>query len=388
MRILSRRFVQASHNAAPHVAFLYMKGRLARLAEVESGAAPTEFFYGAIEMSRSGFKVQHYEIDPGRPATLGDRILGRLWPRGTRPVKVEPSIVTQAYGLAGQLNAADCLVATGGNIAYALAALARVRVIRKPIVGIQCGVLNFKHSYLRREISAALLRRMDTLLFGEAELRPMCEYFHLPEDAISVNLFGVDANFWRPDPAVARDIVLSIGNDGRRDYQTLVEAAAQIPAPVHIITKLPLPGVMPPNVVHHLGSWHGTELSDERVREWYQRARAVVVPLQASTQPSGQSVTLQAMACGAPVVLTETQGLWSREQMVEGRNVLFVRPGDSVQLAARVRELIGNDQAIDRLGRAGRETVERTGTIGLFAERVALRCEHAIGRSGNSRRTN
>ena len=387
MRNLSRRFVQARHNPAPNIAFLYMKGRLARLPEVECGAAPTEFFYGAIEMARGGFKVQHFEIDPGRPATLGSRILGRLWPGGARPVKMEPSIVTQAYGLARHLNTADCLVATGGNIAYALAALARARVIRKPIVGIQCGVLNFKHGYWRREISATLLQGMDTLLFGEAELQPMREYFHLPEDAISVNLFGVDAKFWRPDPASVRDIVLSIGNDGRRDFKTLVEAATQIPATVHIITKLPLPDVMPPNVIHHRGSWHDTELSDEHLRELYQRARAVVVPLQASNQPSGQSVTLQAMACGAPVVLTETEGLWSREQMVDGRNVLFVRPGDSAQLAARVRELIGDDQAIERLSRAGRETVERTGHIGLFAERVALRCERVIDRRGNSHRT-
>lgn len=381
-------FVQATPNPPRKIAFLYMKGRLARLADVESGAAPTEFFYGAIELVRRGFAVQHIEIDGSRPATLAERVLGRLWLRSARPVKLEPGIVMQAYELAGQLNAADCLVATGGNIAYALAALARVGVIRKPIIGIQCGVLNFKHSFLRRTISAALLRRMDTFLFGEGELQPMREFFQLPEDIISVNLFGVDANFWRPDPSVARDIVLSIGNDHRRDFKTLVEAAAQIPAPVHIITNLPLPDNLPSNIVHHRGSWHGTEFSDERIRELYQRARVVVVPLHASNQPSGQSVTLQAMACGAPVVLTETEGLWSREQMLDGRNVLFVRPHDSVQLAARVRELIGDDRAIELLGRAGRETVEESGNIERFADRVARQCERAIERHGNSRMPN
>ena len=359
------------------VAFLYMKGRLARLPEVERGAAPTEFFYGAIEMARRGFEIQHFEIDPDRPATLGDRVIGRLWPRSARPVKMDPSVVTQAHSLAGQLNEADCLVATGGNIAYALAALSCLDVIRKPIIGIQCGVLHFKHGYLRREISAALLRRMHTLLFGEAESQPMRAFFQLPANSISVNLFGVDANFWRPDPAVKRDIVLSIGNDGRRDFKTLVEAAPRIDAPVHIITKLQLPETLPPNVIHHRGSWHGTELSDERVRELYQRARAVVVPLHASNQPSGQSVTLQAMACGAPVVLTETEGLWSREQMRESENVLFVPPSDSVQLAERVQETIGDKRLIARLGKAGRETVEQSGSIELFAERVARQCERA-----------
>jgi glycosyltransferase involved in cell wall biosynthesis len=218
---------------------------------------------------------------------------------------------------------------------------------------------------------------MHSFLFGDAELAPMRAFFELPAEVITVNLFGVDRDFWHPDPAVQRDIVLSIGNDGRRDFATLVEAAERIAAPVHIVTKLALPAKLPANVTHHYGSWHGAELSDVRIRELYQRALAVVVPLQASNQPSGQSVTLQAMACGAPVVLTETEGLWSREQMVEGQNVLLVPPGDSGRLAARVQELIGDSKMVVRLGRSGRETVEHSGRIELFAERIANLCERS-----------
>ena len=367
------------------IAFLYMKGRLARLSEVERGTAPTEFFYGAIEMAKRGFDVTHFEIDPDQPATFADRVLGRFWPGFARPVKMDSNIVTQVHRLADALNTADCLVATGGNIAYALAALSCLGIIRKPVVGIQCGVLNFRHGYLRREISAMLLRRTHTLLFGDAELEPMRQFFHLPDKAISVNLFGVDTGFWRPDPAIPRDLVLAVGNDRRRDFQTLVEAAGRIPAPVHIVTKLPLPEPLPSNVVHHRGSWHGSEISDERVRELYQRARAVVVPLHNSNQPSGQSVTLQAMACGAPVVLTETEGLWSRAQIENGRNVLFVPPEDGTSLADRVRELIGSDDAIERFGRAGRETVEQSANIGHFASGVARACERMVAANGNPR---
>ena len=367
------------------IAFVYLKGRISRLADVEKGSAPTEFFYGSVEMARKGYEIEHYEIDPAAPSDFAERLIRCLWPASARPVKMDPTTLAQAWRLAAELNRADCLVATGGNMAFALAALARFGVIDKPILGIQCGVLNFRHRFWRRRISGALLRRMHTLLFGEAELEPMRRFFDLPAETISVNLFGVDTKFWRLDLAAARDIVLAIGNDGRRDFATLVAAAERIPAPVHIITKLPLPAVLPPNVTHHHGSWHGGELSVERIRELYQRARAVVVPLQASNQPSGQSVTLQAMACGAPVVLTETEGLWSREQMVGGRNVLFVRPNDSAQLAARVGELIGDGEKVLRLGRAGRATVEQSGNIELFADRVSRHCERLIQERRNSR---
>jgi hypothetical protein len=367
-------------SALPHpdrplrVAFLYMKGRAARLAEVEQGTAPTEFFYGAIEMVRAGHQVTHFEIDLSAPGGLAGRVIGRLWPASARPVKMEPATIAQAWRLASRLNQADCLVATGGNIAFALAALARIGVIRKPIVGIQCGILNFQHGTWRRRLSGALLRRMHTHLFGHAELEPMKRFFDLPAGVISVNLFGVDTNFWSPDPAVARDIVLAIGNDGRRDFATLVAAAKDIAVPIHIVTKLPLPEPLPPNVTHHRGSWHGAELSDERIRELYRRARVVVVPLRPSNQPSGQSVTLQAMACGCPVVLTETEGLWSREQMVGGRNVVFVPPGDSARLAAAVRQLLADTVTADRLAQAGREATERCGSVEAFATRVAASC--------------
>ena len=365
---------QPRPNRPRRVAFLYMKGRIARLAEAERGAAPTEFFYGAIEMARAGHEVAHFEIDPEASGGFAERVIGRLWPASARPVKMEPATIAQVWRLADHLNRADCLVATGGNIAFALAALARIGVIRKPIVGIQCGVLNFQHNTWRRRLSGALLRRMHTHLFGAAELAPMRQFFDLPADVISVNLFGVDTNFWCPDPAARRDIILAVGNDGRRDFDTLAATAKDITAPVHIVTKLPLPDPLPPNVTHHRGSWHGAELSDERIRELYQRARVVVVPLRPSNQPSGQSVTLQAMACGCPVVLTETGGLWSREQIIDGENVVLIPPGDGKKLAAAVNQLLSDSPTAGRLAQAGREATVRCGNIEAFAARVAATC--------------
>ena len=38
-----------------------------------------------------------------------------------------------------------------------------------------------------------------------------------------------------------------------------------------------------------------------------------IIPLKNSIQPSGQSVALQSMACGTPVVITETFGFWDKK---------------------------------------------------------------------------
>ena len=56
-------------------------------------------------------------------------------------------------------------------------------------------------------------------------------------------------------------------------------------------------------------------ISQMKIRELYQDAFAIIIPLKDVFQPSGYSVTLQAMACGKPVVLTKTKGLWAQKYL-------------------------------------------------------------------------
>ena len=80
-------------------------------------------------------------------------------------------------------------------------------------------------------------------------------------------------------------------------------------------------------------------MSDDDIRRLYNRARAVIVPLKDVYQPSGYSVTLQAMSCGRPVVLTKTRGLWAPEHFIDGENCLLVPPGDAAALGAAISRL-------------------------------------------------
>ena len=370
--------------AERRVAFVYIKGRLARLAEVRSGAAPTEFFYGAIELERQGWQVEHYEIDPDSPGDLLARALAYLFPLSCRPVKMDPRLLTRGAALAERLNACDCIVATAGNIAFALALLAELGRIRRPVIGIQCGVLNYPHNFIRKAISRRLLARMHSMLFAGGELADMRAFFDLPAERIVPNEFGVDLDFWKPGDGATGDYVLAVGNDGQRDYETLLRAAPQIGCPIRIITRRALPQPLPPNVTHIAGSWHGRELDDAALRDVYRAARCVVVPIRPTLQPSGQSVTLQAMACGTPVVLTETAGLWSREVLVSGDNILLTRPGDAADLAEKTCRVLQDSDLRARLVRRGLETVQSHGDIRHFAARAAALIERCAPQRKNN----
>jgi glycosyltransferase involved in cell wall biosynthesis len=220
---------------------------------------------------------------------------------------------------------------------------------------------------------------MHTQLFGPGELPGMLETYRVPADRIEVNLFGVDKDFWKPaTPAGRGDYVLSVGNDALRDYATLLAVALDSARHFIIVTRRPLPEPLPPNVELLCGSWNDGLVDDNKLRALYNGAAAVVVPLKPGVQPSGQSVTLQAMACGRPVILSNIAGLWDREGLRHEENVLLVPPGDVVALQHAIERLFQDPALCLALGSAGRTYVLDRGDIRQFAARMGSACERAI----------
>lgn len=81
------------------------------------------------------------------------------------------------------------------------------------------------------------------------------------------------------------------------------------------------------------------------------------------------SSLMEAMAHGLPCVSTRTAGV--PELVLEGETGLLVDPGDPAALAAALLVLLGDPDAADRMGRAGRTRVERDLTWDRVAERMA-----------------
>jgi len=98
-------------------------------------------------------------------------------------------------------------------------------------------------------------------------------------------------------------------------------------------------------------------MNDEDLRQLYNMARAVVVPLKDVHQPTGYSVTLQAMACGRPVILSNIKGLWTHTLLKSGVNCLLVPPGDAKALGEAIGQVRANPSWAADIGRAARETV-------------------------------
>ena len=80
-------------------------------------------------------------------------------------------------------------------------------------------------------------------------------------------------------------------------------------------------------------------LTDLEVRTLYQDAFSVIIPLKNVFQPSGYSVTLQALACGKPVILTLTKGLWAPRLFKSLENCILVKPSNVEEIENAIRLL-------------------------------------------------
>ncbi len=373
-----------------NIAFVYPPGRVQRLESVREKTTASEFFYGGEELRRRGHQVTMYEVDRSRSVGWRGRVVDYLFAKGVLPNRTRGWVFWGVHRHLQALNTHDVIVATSTGLAFSLGIWKMLGRVRPGLVAIHCGIFNYHPNWLRRHQMSSLLRRMWSVVFGEGEFPAMQRVFQIEPGRLRVNAFGVDGEFWTPrERPEAGGYILAVGNDARRDYELLVRAVAELPFRCVILTRQTIRSALPPHVEVRTSSWHSEGITDGELRDLYRGAACVVVPLIESCQPSGQSVTLQAMACGRPVILTRTSGLWSPADMRGGENVEFVLPGDVDGLRRTIETLMNDPARRARLGQNARRTVEERFTIGAFAERMEQVCRDALvdaRRSGQDQR--
>jgi glycosyltransferase involved in cell wall biosynthesis len=191
----------------------------------------------------------------------------------------------------------------------------------------------------------------------------------VPSSRVHVVPYGIDTHFYRPDAAARTgDFVVAVGRDQGRDWQTFLAAAALTP---EVPYKLATPDAMvrdldvPPNV-DHLG-----EVEHTTYRRLLCEAAAVVVPTKDYAYPTGQSVMLEAMASGAPVIVPDTRAM--RDYATDASRLYDV--GSAPSLAGEVRQVWRDPILRRRMGARATEVARRRfDTANMWDEIIPLLC--------------
>jgi len=308
-----RRIVYIGHFDVP--------GLLARCA---AGLAPSNHAHAMPELCVDGVQVTGLDLGPR----------------------------TRAWGWRSQMavlrecNQADLVVAHAHYDARWLAICRRLGILHVPLCA-------FVHSHNKRPWHPVYLPGFD-------QLWPLSQLAHqrlllngVAADRLHAFPYGPDLGFYSAALAVdlAAPIVLSVGVSGR-DFATLVDAAAHIKAPLHVVGRVDAADVAraPASVTFHSTGHY--DLSDADLMALYQRSACVVVSHHGSEHPFGITAVVEAMALGRAVVATASAGV---DLAVQDIGVgLQVPAHDSVALAAAVNALLADPVRAQRMGSAGR----------------------------------
>lgn len=225
----------------------------------------------------------------------------------------------------GRLDAVVCTHEAAANAPLLLKAMG---VLRVPVIVLTVAATGDK--YRSRDLSGkgrrGLLRKADRLCtFTSAQVGQLAEILDVDERLVSFLPLGVDTTFFRPRTGAPRqDYVLAVGTNEGKDYPTLVRALAPGERLVVVTDEENIKqarAVMSNNDVTFR-----SHVPIRELREMYLECRVMVLPLRDIGISTGQTVLLENLAAGTPVIVSDIPAV--ADYIDGGANPTVVVPGD------------------------------------------------------------
>ena len=232
------------------------------------------------------------------------------------------------------------------------------------VMGLYSKKLKFKKlKFIHLFFIRLLVLSVDNIIFlGNAEFEKAKNIHKKYIEKFNFLPFCIDTEFWENKnnkDITKNENIIFVGNDGNRDYELLIKLAESLKQFNFIIVSSNevFKNLDLPNVQIHNGSWGSGEISDADLRNLYLESRLSIIPLKESFQPSGQSVALQSMSLGIPVMITETKGFWQKEVFLDNENIIFVNGFNYESWVDNINKIFNDDSKIKKISTSAKNTV-------------------------------
>jgi len=214
--------------------------------------------------------------------------------------------------------------------------------------------LKFLHSLL---IKILVFFMDDVLFLGEREF-DIASKMHSKKSIKKLKFvpFCIDTEFWSPQVSYKERIsnsVIFIGNDSNRDFDLLISITKSLTdINFIIVSSNPIfDQISLPNVTIYKGVWGSSIFSDYDIKKIYESAKLSIIPLKQSSQPSGQSVALQSMSMGVPVMITDTIGFWEKKAFKQNENIIFIKSFEKNDWIKKITEQLDNLESLEKISK-------------------------------------
>jgi glycosyltransferase involved in cell wall biosynthesis len=336
------------------IAYLFKSGRVER--SQSNDEYPDDFFYGYRYVKNKNENTRIVDITKMGISGPMNVVMTAL----TIPVLyitgLHLAVIFRLLSRKEKLNESDVLIASTSSLGTAIAFLNTLGLIKSKLVFIVMGLGDLLNNPIRRYVLRNVLKNTIVVSISKGELEHINKILDKSID-IKYLPFGVDHKYWRVSSDVSSDYVLSIGNDLNRDYELLLSVWKTDYPELKIITKHDIKSRLP-NVTIIKGDWNEQVLSDEQIRTYIQQANFIVVPVNQTSQPSGQSFCLQSMACGKAVIMSNIIGLWDRDSLLHQKNCLLYEPENKESLKVCVEKMISQYEMKNNIGFEARKLID------------------------------
>ena len=223
------------------------------------------------------------------------------------------------------------------------------------VMGLYSKKLKYKKfKFLQNFVINFLVNSLDNLFFlgkGELERAKKIKNNHEKFHFVS---FSIDQDFWTSNTSSDlrnKEKIIFVGNDGNRDTKLLLEIAKFFNNFKFIfVSKLEsLKNIELDNVKVLGDGWAKEGLNDKELKSLYLDARLTILPLKESSQPSGQSVALQSMSLGTPVLISETEGFWDKDLFRDNKEIFFISDNSLNGWIYKIKDLYDNLELLEKV---------------------------------------
>ena len=358
------------------ITYIYQAGRTARMSDMENSAK--EFFYGYFHMKKAYPDTNHLEFDSKNNISIT-----KLFNNFIRKLSGLPFFSDLIINSKNKkvLKNSKKIIATNQRVGFSILSFLIFNHKKKIksyvfIMGLfNNNPKNRIKKFFRIFFIKVFMATFNHMIFlSSGEFKFVSEKYPKYKEKMHFLPFSVDQEFWVSNnrPYKKKNNILFIGNDGKRDYKFAIDLAKELSfLNFDFITKkITNSEIKSDNVNLLSGKWDDMNISDSDIRDFYQEADLSIIPIFNSLQPSGQSVALQSMSMGIPVLITKTDGFWEPELYKNNENIIFVEKNDINLWKENILSLLENDDLNVKVSKNAKDLVSKNNNLNIFNRKL------------------
>tara|TARA_B100000131_G_scaffold313937_1_gene350007 strand:+ start:1902 stop:3011 length:1110 start_codon:yes stop_codon:yes gene_type:complete len=339
-----------------------------------------EFYYGLTSIDKNKYKVNVIELHNSntlfsKVLSIMDKFLNRFL---SLPFNMGKLLTFK--NLKTLLKTDNLILVTETIGCSAIPFLIILKLFKKVKVSLfVMGLYSKKQRYpifrfLHNLIIRLLIVLLDNVLFlGKEELN-IAKSFHSDNKKLIYFPFCIDTDFWKNKNSydTKKKKIIFVGNDGNKDYEFVLKLAKELKEIDFLVVSKNV--LFNETKIDNLeiidGEWGSKGLSDSGLREKYLNSSLTIIPLKESFQPSGQSVALQSMSLGIPVMITKTKGFWDLDSFIDNRHLFFVDKNDINEWAKKIRTLLTKEERMANISSEGKKLILEEYNLKVFSNNL------------------